>query len=689
VVISREPLRQVVPLQRSTEGEGVTTQFDMTAVTDVGLLKMDILGLRTLSVIKHALELIRRRGVDIDLDNIPFDDAATFELLSRGETAGVFQLESSGMRQVVTELKPGGLEDIIALVALYRPGPMAQIPNYIAGKHGLRDISYLHAKLEPILKETYGVIVYQEQVMEIARQLAGLSMASAESLLFAMRKKKQEDMAKVREEFLDGASGNGIPRKTAETLFGQMAEFAGYGFNKAHSASYAINAYQTAYLKAHYAPEFMAAQFTSIMDDKGKVAVYVQECRRMGIEVLPPDVNASGAAFTVEEGRIRFGLAGVKHVSRAAVEAVAAERGEHGRFRDLYELCGRVEPGKLNKLALESLARAGAVSSLPGSRAAQVAAVDQALEWGARLQRDRAAGQGSLFGALDSAGEGEPPSPPLPAAVQFSPAELLAMEKELLGAYLSGHPLEAVQKQLSGLTTAVAVEVSEGRREGAVIVGGIVTSVRKRVTRSGKMIAHFTLEDLTGVVEATLLPEPYERFSAVLAENTIVVVRGRGQMSERWREEREGGSKHELLADEIAVLKDEDAVQRLRNGSAMRNGRPSRRLRRSRPGQGADGEPRTHSEEKTEEKAEASDAGAADAATQVHIRLPEDAPPETMTQLRDMIGRFRGDTEVLLHVQIEREERRLRLGREYLVAHDDRFAEAVRRLLGEGAIWVE
>ncbi|MDH4179861.1 MAG: DNA polymerase III subunit alpha, partial [Armatimonadota bacterium] len=301
VVISKEPLRHVVPLQRSTEGEGVTTQLNMSAVTDVGLLKMDILGLRTLTVFKHALELIEQsRGERLSLGEIPFDDRATFELLSRGETAGVFQLESSGMRQVVMDLKPDRLEDIIALVALYRPGPMARIPEYIAGKHGTRPITHLHPDLEPILKDTHGVIVYQEQVMEIARQLGGFTMGSAETVLRAMRKKVHDAMATMRGEFLEGARRSGVKEDIAEQIWAQMAEFAGYGFNKAHAASYAINAYQTAYLKVHYPAEFMAAQLTSIMDDKDKVAAYVQECRRMGIEVLAPDVNASQAGFTVE-----------------------------------------------------------------------------------------------------------------------------------------------------------------------------------------------------------------------------------------------------------------------------------------------------------------------------------------------------------------------------------------------------
>ena len=366
VVISREPLKTVVPLQRSTEGEGLTTQFDMNSVVDTGLLKVDVLGLRTLSVMKHALEHIKQsRGLDFDLGRIPFDDKATYDLLSRGDTAGVFQLESAGMRQVVMELKPDQLEDIIALVALYRPGPMAQIPTFIAGKHGAKKVTYAHPKLEPHLKQTQGVIVYQEQVMWIARDLAGMPMAAAESLLNAMRKKKAGEMEKAKLAFFEGAEQNGVDSKVAEKIWGDMETFAGYGFNKAHSASYAINAYQTAYLKTHYPAEFMAAQLSSIMNDKDKVATYVQECRRMGIETLPPDVNKSGPVFGVEDGNIRFGLTAIKHVSSHAAEAILAEREANGPFRDVYDLCARLEPGKLNKTMLENLARGERALLLP------------------------------------------------------------------------------------------------------------------------------------------------------------------------------------------------------------------------------------------------------------------------------------------------------------------------------------
>jgi DNA polymerase-3 subunit alpha len=735
VVISKEPLKRVVPLQQSTEGDGVTTQFDMDAVTDVGLLKLDVLGLRTLSVFRRALELIElSRGEQIDLDAIPLDDAATFDLLGRGETAGVFQLESAGMRQVVTELRPDRLDDIIALVALYRPGPMARIPEYIGGKHGSREITYLHPRLEPILEETYGVIVYQEHVMEIARALAGFSMGAADTLLNAMRKKKRDDMATLRVDFLEGAERNSIPHATAERIFDQMADFAGYGFNKAHSASYAINAYQTAYLKTHYPAEFMAAQLTSIMDDKDKVASYVQECRRMGIEVLAPDVNASQVGFSVEEGKVRFGLAAVKHVSRIAVDAISAGRAADGPFVDVYELCSRLEPGKLNKLALESLARAGALSSLPGSRAQHVAAMDQALEWGARVYRDRQTGQASLFASPEGGGMMQPPSPPLPAAAEFPQSELLAMERDRLGAYLSGHPLSAVNARLSSITTATLSDVTEGVAADEVVVGGIIAATRKRVTRTGRLMAFFTLEDASGVAEATLLPDAYEKFGASLTEQAIVVVRGRVELDDRWREERESGGRRRLLAEHMALLEDEEAVTQLRyaapptnsrngrngrsarnggagpngqpvgNGQPGRNGQPVGNGQPGRNGQpvgngqpGRNGQPVGNGRARREAVASEGAAVPAAAASEgtlegrgrVHIRVPDRAAPAAVGRLKEVLGQFHGDTEVLLHIGLGEGERRVRLGPDYAVASGEGFTAAVQRLLGDDAVWLE
>jgi len=408
----------------------------------------------------------------------------------------------------------------------------------------------------------------------------------------------------------------------------------------------------------------------------------------MGVQVLPPDMNASEADFTVEKGKIRFGLASIRHVSRSAVQAITAERAASGPFHDLHEMCSRVEPGRINKLALESLARAGALSCFKGSRAAQVAAVDQALDWGARVHRDRASGQSSLFGTFSEQEQAQLPSPALPTVAGFSPTDLLQMEKDLLGVYLSGHPLEAVREKLAAVTTATAMEVIEGTREDEVIVGGIVISVRRRMAKSGKMMAYFMLEDLTGVLEATLLPDPYEKFSSIVSENAIVVVKGRSQTSERRREEREeaeGGGRNELLVEAIARLEDPDSMQRLRNGRSARNSRPTRSRSRT-----ASAKVQTEPPEGEANGPSARPrARRSEAQARVHIRVPTDAPQEAMGQLKQVIWQFRGDTEVLLHLQLEGEEHRLRLGPEYAVEHGEQFEAAVLGLLGEGAIWLE
>lgn len=683
VVISREPLKTVVPLQRSTEGEGLTTQFDMNAVTEVGLLKLDVLGLRTLSVLKHALEFIREsQGVDFDLESMPYDDPDTYEMLSRGDTAGVFQLESSGMRQVVMELKPDRLEDIIALVALYRPGPMAQIPVFIAGKHGRRKVTYAHPSLEPILKDTYGVIVYQEQVMWIAQQLAGLSMAAAEKLLYAMRKKNVQAMESSKEVFLQGAAERGVSKKVAEQVWAEMETFAGYGFNKAHSASYAINAYQTAYLKRHYPAEFMAAQLSSIMNDKDKVAAYIQECRRLEIAVLPPDVNAGRAMFSVEEGKIRFGLTAIKHVSSVAAEMLIAEREANGPFRDIFELCSRIEPGKLNKTILENLARASALSSFEGTRASQVAAVDQALEWGQRVWRDRQAGQSSLFGE----GEGftEPHSPPLLPVAEFNHSELLGMEKDLLGVYLSGHPLEAEEEALRAYVTASCREVNEGEKLGEVVLGGIITSLRRRVTKKGTMMAFVTLEDLTGVAELVIWSETYERSAGALAEGAIVVMKGKAEIDERWREEKEGATQTKVIVDGIARLSDPEAVRAV-VGAAPRNGRKTAGRNGGNPRKAAppaappQEEPPMPSARKTEKPQDGKE---------VHIRLPGNTDKQTLGLLKQLLRQCPGETCVCLHVECEEGARRIRLGEKFGVAYDEKLAVGVQGILGEGAVWV-
>ncbi|MGH7406545.1 MAG: DNA polymerase III subunit alpha, partial [Candidatus Methylomirabilales bacterium] len=441
VVISRDPLTEHVPLYRGAKGE-VTTQYAMGAIEKIGLLKMDFLGLRTLSVISNTLDLIRDgRGETLDIEAIPPDDEKTFRLLGEARTNGVFQLESAGMRDLLRRLRPGRLEDVIALVALYRPGPMVMIDDFIARRHGRVKVTYDHPALEEILKDTYGVMVYQEQVMRIAGDLAGFSMGEADLLRRAMGKKDPELMEKARKKFLDGAKSKGVPARTAEKIFDLMAPFAGYAFNLSHAAAYAVVAHQTAYLKAHYPVEFMAALLTSEMADTDKIVKYIEECRAMGITVLPLDVNESGSGFKVVGEKIRFGLVAVKNVGDLAIHSILESRTAKGRFKSLYDFCQRVDLRLVNKRVLESLIKCGAFDSLGARRAQLMAIVDSAMDAASSAQRDRAQGQVSLLEVFEAAGAPAVAAPGLPDVPEWSRAELLAAERETLGFYITGHPL--------------------------------------------------------------------------------------------------------------------------------------------------------------------------------------------------------------------------------------------------------
>jgi DNA polymerase-3 subunit alpha len=680
LVISECPLTDIVPLQRSTEGEGVTTQFKWEDVVDVGLLKLDVLGLRTLSVIKHALALIREsRGVELDLERIPFDDAATYALLARGETAGVFQLESTGMRQVLMELRPDRFSDIIAVVALYRPGPMAYIGDFISGRHGTREIDYGHPKLKPILQETYGIIVYQEQVMQIARELAGFSMASADALLNAMRKKKHEAMAKLREEFIEGAKANRVPKAVADDLFDRMAVFSGYGFNKAHAACYALNAYQTAYLKANYPAEFMAAQLTSVGDNKDKVAAYIEECRRMGIGVLPPDVNQSGESFTVSGGTIRFGLAAIKHVGKSAVESIIRAR-ESGPFTDLYDLCSRVDPASVNRTAIEALAKAGALDCLPGHRRQLWEAASEALDAAHRAHRDRQAGQVSLFG--DDSGQRAAVRQSLPGAPEFSQDELLALEKEYLGLFVSDHPLSSLAEELRQHVSARACDLSELEEGSDVIIGGLVNGCRRYTAKSGRPMMFLALEDMTGSVEITVFPDAYERCGGEVAAGAIALVRGRVERTRRGGDQAEGrGAMARMVAFEVALLDDAEAVKALHAATP----------RRSRGGGNhANQADHANRSNNTAPAPTAAPAPRAVPRERIHIRLPTaQAETNLLQQLKQLLRRHRGDNPVLLHLLDGKSETNLALPRGYAVAASEALYKEIETFLGEGAVWRE
>ncbi|MDD4237312.1 MAG: DNA polymerase III subunit alpha [Desulfotomaculaceae bacterium] len=544
VVITKDPLTHYLPLYKASDGP-VTTQFPMGTVEELGLLKMDLLGLRTLTVISDAVRMIgESTGTKLDIDNIPIDDKPTYEMLCRGEAAGVFQLESSGMRAILRDLKPGVFGDIIALVALYRPGPLqsGMVVDFIKNKHGITKTKYLHPKLEPILKDTYGVILYQEQVMRISSDLAGFSLGEADLLRRAMGKKKPEIIAGLRSQFVEGAGNNDIKASVAGEIFDLMEKFAGYGFNKSHSAAYALVTYQTAYLKANYPLQYIAALLTSIKDNTDKVAAYIEECRRMGIEVLPPDVNESRESFTVAGDKIRFGLAAVKNVGQGAVVAIIRTRQKEGPFPTFSDFCRRLDTKVVNKRVLESLIKCGAFDSIGDRRAQLMGAVDSGLSLAQQSQRDRANGQLSL---LDLMGESESVTLTLPEVEEFPKEDMLAMEKETLGLYISGHPLSAYRGVLNRLATVTTTEIAELPDDSEVVLGGLISGVKKVNTRKGDAMAILTVEDLTGTVEVVVYPKPYQKNLLAIRVDEVVLVKGRAK---------ENSEERKIIADEISTL---------------------------------------------------------------------------------------------------------------------------------------
>ena len=532
VVISPQPLTEIVPLYRTNRDE-ITTQYDMNGLERIGLLKMDFLGLTTLTVLHDTVALIaQNRGVTIALDELPLDDADTYKLFSRGETSGIFQFESHGMRDILRRYQPTRIEDLTALNALYRPGPIqgGMIDDFINRKQGKTRVAYDLPELQQILEETYGVILYQEQVMQIANRLAGFSLGEADLLRRAMGKKKREEMAAQREKFLAGCQTNKIPAKKAERIFDLMAEFAGYGFNKSHSCAYALLAYQTAYLKTHYPVEFMAALLTSETGNTEKVVKYINEARGMGITVMPPDVNTSAVDFTPVGEAIRFGLRAIKNVGENTVKGILQARQELGRFRSLFQFCESVDPRLLNKRVLESLIRSGAMDSLGARRAQLFAAIDKAIERGQKLHRDRSSGQHGLFGGQTAAPE--PPAEWLPDVEEWPEHELLAAEYATVGFYVSGHPLSKYAGRLKELSVT-ELSALEGRRNGEdVVVSGIVVNARAMRSKKGDRWAIVTLQDITGVVDLLVFPEAFGRLEAKLKAGTPLLIKGRINVEE-------------------------------------------------------------------------------------------------------------------------------------------------------------
>jgi DNA polymerase-3 subunit alpha len=531
IVISKDPLMEYVPLQVMNSSE-VVTQFPMTNLEELGLLKMDFLGLRTLTVIYDTLKKIKENyGIDIDIDNLPLDDPKVYELLQKGETIGVFQLESRGMRNLLREIKPEKFEDLIAVLALYRPGPLGRLESYIKRKRGEEKVEYMHPSLEPILSETYGVIIYQEQVMEIAHRLAGFSLGQADVLRRAMGKKKPEVMEEQREIFVKGAKERGIPEEVAKDIFEDMAKFAEYGFNKSHSAAYAYVSYQTAYLKVYYPKEFMSSLLTSVRNNTSKLSKYIAEAKRMGIKILPPDINESMVYFTVTNEGIRFGLSAVKNVGEGVAIAIVNER-ENGKFKSILDFVKRLNSRVINKRALESLIKSGAFDSFELSRKSLLENIDKLLD-SVQSSKKLPVTQASLIDTVELIKD-----PVIMNTEEFTVEELMEMEKEMLGLYVSYDPQEELREISQKLFENTIDELVDVESGSWIIVPGILKNVREILDRKNQKMLFATLEDYTGEADITVFSSVYNKFKDILQEGKRVVVGGRLEVDKDENEEK-------------------------------------------------------------------------------------------------------------------------------------------------------
>lgn len=533
VVMADRPIVDYMPLYLGQEGETVT-QYAMKYVEKAGLIKFDFLGLRNLTVINDALNLIKENhGIEIVMEDLPLDDPDTYALLSRADTTGVFQLESSGMRDILVRLRPGNFSDIVALVALYRPGPLesGMVEQYIQGKHGQIEVKYDLEMLRPILEPTHGVILYQEQVMKVASVMASYTLGEADILRRAMGKKIAELMNAQRDRFVKGAVQNGIESAKANHIFDLMAKFAEYGFNKSHSAAYALIAYQTAYLKSHYPVEFMAALMNSFLSSSDQVVKLINQCAQMEIKILPPDVNESGRTFQVVSRMIRFGLGAVKNVGEAAIEVILRSRGEDGPFKSIFDFCERIDSQRVNRRVLEQLIRCGAFDSIHPNRAQLMAGLDDVLERAAVVQRDRQAGQMNLFDMLRSSKKVSTPA--LPEIPDWDSRTRLQFEKESLGFYISGHPLDFFSEQLASLCTADTQSVREKREGSEVVLCGLFSIVKEITTKRGDRMAFLNLEDREGTIEVVAFAEPFTQARALLESDEPLAVWGKVQHDEK------------------------------------------------------------------------------------------------------------------------------------------------------------
>ena len=658
VVISKLPLDEYVPLYMSDKG--IATQFNMTTIEELGLLKMDFLGLRNLTVIRDALELIEKNyGVTIDFAKMGYDDAAVYDMISAGNTLGVFQLESGGMTQFMKNLKPSCFEDVVAGIALYRPGPMDSIPKYIENKKNPGNINYVTPELAPILDVTYGCLVYQEQVMQIVRDLAGYSFGRSDIVRRAMSKKKTDVMLQEKEYFIHGKLAedgsveipgcirNGISEEAAEAIFADMESFAQYAFNKSHAAVYAVVAYETGYLKKYYPVEFMAALMTSVMGDAKAVAKYIRNCREMGIEVLPPCVNGSQKKFSVEDGKIRFGLMGVKNVGEGAIDAIIRAREEKGIPKDIFQFIGNVEISEVNKKAVESLIRSGALDCLNTNRAAHLAVYEGLVESAQNNAKKNIAGQMSLFQIAGEEMRSGDTSGTLPDVKNFSEDILLAMEKEMTGVYITGHPLNKYRDRIGGLATVTSEELAAAAEpDGSsritdgmtVVMAGQIIGKKNLVTKSSRMMAFVDLEDLYGEVEVVVFPNVYERCAAVVSEDNVVAVKGRLNFKE--------DEMPKLLAESVVPIEEAgeeflSSVSKESGNTASSDGTYAKKHR-----SGAVNSSETYRSGK------GVSASAAGEPEPVKVRIPQEADEKAvLAQLSGIFSAHRGNTPVLIYLQ--------------------------------------
>ncbi|MBQ7040138.1 MAG: DNA polymerase III subunit alpha, partial [Clostridia bacterium] len=545
VVITGKPTVEYVPLYRNKDQ--ISTQYTMTRLEELGLLKMDFLGLRTLTVISDTVKHLKRRGITLDTDNLPFDDASVYKMISNGETDGVFQLESGGMRQFMRELCPGSIEDIIAGIALYRPGPMDSIPTYIENKNNPEKVVYLHPKLEQILNVTYGCIVYQEQVMEIVRSLAGFSMGGADQVRRAMSKKKGDVMEKARQDFIfgsekdniEGAIKKGISEDVATKIFDQMMDFAKYAFNKSHAAAYAVVAYQTAYLKHHYPVEFFASLMSSFLDNITKIAGYMQVCKRLGIPVMVPDINSSFANFSVENGKVRFGLAAIKNVGRSFIADLVKEREENGPFKTFRDFCVRmIKYGTINKRAVEGMIKSGAFDRLDLNRAQLLLIYERELDIAGNEKKSTMEGQISFFGSDEELPETKDDIPDVP---ELDLSVRLAQENEFMGVYISGHPIDKFSINLAGRTSADILKIRAANEDeehsllkdgDKITVAGIIESISVKITKRNDKMAILNISDQYGSVDVLVFSRLFEVYGNALNKGSAIVISGKLSLQE-------------------------------------------------------------------------------------------------------------------------------------------------------------